>query len=314
MESKYIQGIERKIKEIAKDYKNKGYDVIIDPKSKLIPDFLFDFQTDLIALSKMDNVVVQVKSSDSTTDYNKLEELANIVNSKEKWRFELVFTNPRDRLNIEKEHKIIDSAKIGERIIECKSLLSLNSIESAFLLGWATLEASIRTKLRSINIKDDDIQKPSLHLLKNLFSLGIINHNLLKQLEILNQYRNNLIHGFDAEINKENVKSLIEIIELLTGKSANSEIYNWISFLDLEGYEEIYYLHQSVSCISEFGLFTTYRKGHRIFVKSDIVDEVLELKNETQRREMLEIIEEEYMDGMDPEGFYGFHKAMEKED
>lgn len=314
MESKYIQGIERKIKEIAKDYKSRGYLVIIEPKSKLVPDFLSNFQPDIIALSDMDNVVIEVKSSDSTTDYNKLEDLANIVNYKENWRFELVITNPKDRLNIERKLNVIDSVKIGKRITDCKSLISSNNIESAFLLGWATLEASIRTKLRLINVKDDDIQKPPLHLMKNLFSYGIINHSVLKKLEKFNQYRNNLIHGFEAEINKEDVKSLIEIIELLTGKSANSEIYDWISFLDLEGYEEIYCLHQSVSEISEYGLFTTYKKGRHIFVKSDIVEEELELKNESQRREMLEIIEEDYMDGMDPEGFYGFHRAMEKDD
>lgn len=314
MESKYRQGIERKIKEIAKDYKNKGYQVIIESNSNLVPEFLFNFQADLIALSDNDNVVVEVKSSDSRTDFKKLEELANIVNSREKWRFELVFTNPRDRLKIDSELNLIDSAEIEKRISECKSLLLTNSLESAFLLGWATLEASIRIKLKSINVKDVDIQKPPLHLIKNLFSFGIINQSFLRKLELLNQYRNKINHGFETNINKESVNSLIEIIELLTGKSVNSEIYDWISHLDLEGYEEIYCLYQSVAEIDEYGLFKAYKKGEHIFVKSDIMDEELELSNENKQKEMLEIIEEEYMDGMDSEGFYGFHRAMEKDD
>ncbi|MPN17073.1 hypothetical protein SDC9_164423 [bioreactor metagenome] len=66
--------------------------------------------------------------------------------------------------------------------------------------------------------------------------------------------------------------------------------------------------------VDDYGLFETRRVGKSIFVKSDIVDEELELKDENQQKEMLEIIEEEYMDGMDSEGFYGFHRAMEKDD
>ena len=314
MESKYIQGIERKIKEIAKDYKKKGYQVFIEPNNNMVPQFLFNFKPDLIALSEDDNVVIEVKSSDSQTNFTKLEELANIVNSKEKWRFELVFTNPRNKFKIDNELNVIDSLKIEQRITECKSLLSNGNIESAFLLGWATLEATIRTKLKTIDVKNVDLKKPTLHLLKNLFSFGIFNQTQLRKLELLNQYRNTLIHGFDINVDKESVENLIETIELLSGKSVNSEIYDWISNLDLEGYEEIYCLYQSVAEIDEYGFFKAYKKDGHIFVKSDLMDDELELKNSTQQKEMLEIIEEEYMDGMDSEGFYGFHRAMEKND
>jgi len=36
--------------------------------------------------------------------------------------------------------------------------------------------------------------------------------------------------------------------------------------------------------------------------------------NELERKEFLDLIEQEYMDEMDPEGWYGFKRAMEKDD
>ncbi len=314
MESKYLQGIERKINEIIRDYKSKGYQVIIEPEKNLIPEFLSNFQPDLVALSEKDNVVVEVKSSDSKRDFKRLEELANIINSKENWRFELVFTNPKEKLNNENDLNLIDSVKIETRLNECKSLLISNNIDSAFLIGWSTLEASIRTRLKYLNTKEIDFQKPPLYLIKNLFSFGIINQSVLRKLEFLNQFRNKLIHGFETNLNKENVNSLIEIIELLLKKGDNSDIYKWIEQLDLEGYEEIYSLYRSIEETDEYGMFKTYKKGEKTFVKSDSLDEELELNNEKQKLEILKFIEDEYMNGMNSEGFYGFNKAMEKDD
>ncbi|MEA4975295.1 MAG: hypothetical protein VB046_06120 [Paludibacter sp.] len=314
MESQYIQGIERKIKEIAKDYKKKGYEVIVEPQQSLLPEFLKKFQVDLIARSENDNVVIEVKSSSSKTDFKRLEELANIINSTNNWRFELVFTNPKSELQIENNLLIIDSETIVKRITDCKILLNNNNIIPAFLLGWTVFEASLRIKLRSLNMNEELSKKPVLYLIKSLYSLGVISSTVLRNLEQLNQYRNNIFHGFESQILKQDVTELIEIIEMLNGKGKNTDIYDWISNLDLDGYEEIYCLYRSVAEVDDYGLFETRRVGKSIFVKSDIVDEELELKDENQQKEMLEIIEEEYMDGMDSEGFYGFHRAMEKDD
>lgn len=314
MESKYILGIQRKINEIAKDYKSKGYLVNIEPESSKLPNFIKNFRPDIIALSDLDNVVIEVKSSDSKIDFKSLEELANIVNSKENWRFELVFTNPKNRLSIEKELNVIDLEKIKNRIVECEYLISNDYFDSSFLLAWATLEAAIKIKLTSLNEHDVDVNKPPLHLIKNLFSYGVINQSLLRKIEVLNQKRNALIHGFEAEITKEFILNIIRLIENLTGQSDNSEITKWLSWLDLDGYEEIYALYQSVYYIEDYGLFNTYEKNGKIYVKSNVQEEMLELKNTEQRKAMLKIIEEDYMDGMNSDDFYSFNKAMDKDD
>lgn len=316
MESKYIQGIQRKIKELAKDYKSKGYEVFIEPNNSIVPDFLRGFKADLIALSENDNVVVEVKSSDSRTDYKILEELANIVNSKSNWRFELVFTNPKKQLSLSNSLTLIDAVKIDSRLVDINNLVENNSLESAFLLGWATLEASIRTKLITLIKKEEIVQKTPLHLLKNLYSLGVINQTQLRKLDVLIQKRNQIIHGFEATISKSDIYEAIELIYILNGKGDSSDLYDWLSNQDLENYEDIYCLYRAIDEIGEYGMFSAYKIGDSVFVKSDLMDEEdeLELTNETQIKEILEIIEEDYMDGMHSEGFYAFHNAMEKDD
>ena len=317
MESKNIQGIQRKIKEIAKDYKSKGYEVFIEPNYSILPDFLRNFNADLIALSENDNVIVEVKSSDSQIDYKILEELANIVNSKQNWRFEMVFTNPKKQSNLSNSLTLIDSVKIDSRLVDINNLVENNSLEPAFLLGWATLEASIRTKLITLKFKEEILQKAPLHLLKSLYSLGVINQTQLKKLEVLNQKRNQIIHGFQTTISKNDVYEAIDLINILNGKGDTSDLYEWLSYQDLENYEDIYCLYRAIAEIDEYGMFSAYKKGESIFVKSDLMDdeeEELELINETQVKEILEIIEEDYMDGMHAEGFYAFHNAMDKND
>src|SRR5688572_29529149 len=89
------KNIEKRIKEIAKDYEDKGFSVIIDPKSSQLPQFLKDFQPDIIAKSKKESVVVEVKTTKGQpSDLKQFERLAEVIAKRKKWRFELVFTNP----------------------------------------------------------------------------------------------------------------------------------------------------------------------------------------------------------------------------
>lgn len=315
MESKNIQGIQRRIKEIAKDYESKGYIVTLEPNNSSLPDFLKGFNVDLLATSNDDNVVVEVKSSDSNMNYDQLEKLANIVKGKNNWRFELVFTNPKNQTYNDKL-TVINAEDIHIRINEIQNLIKYNSVDSAFLLGWATLEASMRLKLDSLS-KDDLLQKPSLYLLKSLFSYGVINQIQLKKLEILNENRNQIIHGFESEISTADIFEIINFINLFTKKGNYSDLYDWLSAQDLDNYEEVYCLYRSIAEVDEYGLFSAYKKGDSIFVRSDLMfdeSEELELKNDNQVKEILKLIEDNYMEGMDAEGYYGFHRAMEKDD
>ncbi|MBO7572639.1 MAG: hypothetical protein J6T48_10875 [Bacteroidales bacterium] len=90
----------------------------------------------------------------------------------------------------------------------------------------------------------------------------------------------------------------------------------WIEEIDLSksDYEEIDSLYRSVNEIGDFGLFKTEStKNGQYIVSCSTIDNKLILASEKARTAFLSIIENEYCDGNE-EGWYAFHKAMEKDD
>lgn len=307
-----IKNIERRIKEIAKDYESRGYSVIVSPNQSNLPNFLKGYEPDLIAQNELESVVVGVKSTKgNTAQLKQYESLANAISEHKKWRFELVFTNPIEQTLQKSNVTELSLDKIRQRLDEVKSLIDSNHIEAAFLLAWTTLEASIRLKLK--NKKSDSTNKPTLAVIKTVFSLGYINSHDYKKLERLNQRRNQLIHGFDIPIDKSSVNDLLNIVTYVIGDSKEVVMYNWLEGLDLEDYEEIYQLHYTVRYKRGYGAFT-YLEDNDIIIGCTYIDDKLHLADENEAKQFLSLIEQEYMDDMDAESWYGFKKAMEKDD
>lgn len=310
--SNIIKNIERRIKEIAKDYESRGYSVVVSPNQSNLPEFLRGYEPDLIAESESESVVVEVKSTKgNTAQLKQYESLANVISEHKKWRFELVFTNPIEQ-TVEKANVTeLSLDKIRQRLDEVKSLIELNYVEAAFLLAWTALEASFRLKLE--NKKSDSTNKPTLAVIKTVFSLGYINLHDYKKLERFNQRRNQLIHGFDNPIDKNSVNDLLNIVTYVIGDSKEVVMYNWLESLDLDEFEEVYQLHYTVRYKRDYGAFT-YSENNDISIGCTYLDDKLHLADENEAKQFLSLIEQEYMDDMDAESWYGFKKAMEKDD
>lgn len=92
----------------------------------------------------------------------------------------------------------------------------------------------------------------------------------------------------------------------------------WLAGIDLENYDDVHSLYMSIQQIDEYGGFTTTRRetqnGEQFFIKCDWAEEPLILQSDKARRFMLKHIEQTYCGEMDMEGWYAYHKAMEKDD
>jgi hypothetical protein len=307
-----IKNIERRIKEIAKDYESKGYSVIISPNQSQLPDFLKGFEPDLLVQGESESVVIEVKSTKGNTSQLKhYESLAKTIAEHKGWRFELVFTNPIEQTISTNFSIELSLEKIRQRLDEVNSLMISNHYEAAFLLAWTTLEAALRAKID--NTKTDSSTKPTLAIIKTVYSLGYVNSHDYKKLERLNQRRNLLIHGFDSPIDKNSIDELLNIVSYVIGDSKEVVMYNFLETLDLEDYEEIYQLHTTVRYKKGYGAFT-YTESQGITIGCTYNDEKLFLEGENEERQFLSLIEQEYMDDMDAESWYGFKRAMEKDD
>ncbi len=78
------------VEDVANDYRQQGYDVIVAPADEQLPDFLRSFQLSMLARSPSENVVVEVRTRASLTATPKLDKLAKVINDQDGWRIDLV--------------------------------------------------------------------------------------------------------------------------------------------------------------------------------------------------------------------------------
>lgn len=212
MSNKNIELIDKKIKEIAKDYREKGYKVILEPKGLDIPYFLSGFEPDIIAINDNENVVVEVKTESTINKAPYLEKIAQAVDKQSDWRFELVITNSKNQSTINtSDQNELNLNQLKLIFEEVKTLLDLNHLRAAFIISWSGLESIARTVLEQENIQKSG-QLNVLISIKNLFSYGLINKDDYDFLYNTFQKRNKVVHGFQtSELSKEDVLRLLKL-------------------------------------------------------------------------------------------------------
>lgn len=90
---------------------------------------------------------------------------------------------------------------------------------------------------------------------------------------------------------------------------------DWLDTTDLSDFNDVYSLYQSVAGVEEFGAYTTISiQEDKFLVEAIDSNEKLLLASDKARNAFLKHIEQNYCEGMDIEGYYGYHHAMEKDD
>jgi hypothetical protein len=86
-----MQALER----IAKQYRDEGYEVIIQPRADQVPPFAPGFEVDLIATRRNKGVLAEIKTSRSDLARDpQITRLAEIVNAQPGWRLDVVVLEP----------------------------------------------------------------------------------------------------------------------------------------------------------------------------------------------------------------------------
>lgn len=91
----------------------------------------------------------------------------------------------------------------------------------------------------------------------------------------------------------------------------------WLDTVELEDYDDVDSLYRTVNDLSDYGVFSidaARGENNGWILKVEGGDMVLHLKTEKARRSFLSILEDRFCEGMSEEGWYAFHKAMEKDD
>ncbi len=203
--------------EVAQEYRQKGYEVILSPTHEELPDFLRDYRyrPDMIVRRGEDAALIEVKSRRSImSSAANLKKLAAVVNAHPGWRLELLMTNPEDALYSFQLEDSLQADEIKSRLQIAKEL-TINHPESAILYLWSLAEATFRLLADHEGLMLQKLESP-LHLLKQLGTEGVISQTDYQLFMNAFGLRNAIAHGFKAtSLTSVSMLELIETTEQL---------------------------------------------------------------------------------------------------
>lgn len=189
----------------AEEYRRKGYEVALDAPL----DFFPGCRADLLA-SKADEVrVIEVKSRSSLAANPRIREMAQAVDAKPGWSFELLLVAEPEKLDSPEGAAWFDRDRTLQRIEDAEKALASGASESALLLAWSAAEAATRILVADQEGSNRDINAPGYFLDQAVF-LGFISHEEYERLVMVKQYRNAIVHafthgGFSADLVRETI-------------------------------------------------------------------------------------------------------------
>ena len=189
-----ITAEQKYLDDAVREYESKGYRIVKEPDSTELPDFLTGFRPDLIAYGDRENVVIEVKPSATFAQSRDIVSLADAVNERTGWRFELIVTPP----SMQEEAAGLDWWEIRHRIADARELLD-DQKDAAAVLAWSAAEATMRLVARQQSISLGSVQRNTpFFLMKKLFSLGLLSREDYDVFAEGIQLRNLIIHGYQA--------------------------------------------------------------------------------------------------------------------
>lgn len=183
------------LESVAAQYRERGYQVDVEPTGPNVPDFLAGFRPDLIARGQADNVVVEVKVGTRTAVAERLREIAERVNREPGWRFSVVFADPQ-RPGQFVEGETVSLALLEQRVQKAQRLLLEDQQEAAFLLLWSALEGILRLLGERVHLPLKSL--PPSALIRELYSEGELSREQFDVLIRILPLRNQLVHGLEA--------------------------------------------------------------------------------------------------------------------
>ena len=190
-----------------KKYLDRGYEV----SRGVALDFFPGFEVDLLLRKGDETKVVEVKTATSLSRDPRINELADIVDSKPGWSFTLELIGERERMPSHKGVEPFDREDVALRIAEAERALKAGFPEAAILLAWSAAESAARISLAVEGIAIKRITS-SGYTIGRAVSEGALSLENVRYLDEAEKHRNAIVHGFKGvDIDGESlVSGLIE--------------------------------------------------------------------------------------------------------
>ena len=178
---------------VAREYRSKGYEVTLVPKI----DFLPGMTPDILVRRGKERIVVGVKSGTSLAADRSVAEMARILYEKPGWTFELVLVPEPEKLDSPDGARSWERERILLKSEEAEGLLRSGFSEAAFLTAWSTCEAAIRAAVAEEGVPESGVTTGLFVISQAVFE-GVLSRSEYDDLMPMLEYRNAIVHGFDA--------------------------------------------------------------------------------------------------------------------
>src|SRR5262245_56421875 len=137
------------VKKVGDDYARSGYTIVTNPVPPDLPASLVGLGIDLIARKGPATVAVQVKARDELYDLVN-NPVAEQVEAIPGWSVDLVVLPADPNMEVPSDGVEAGEQYISRLVDEAEAGLNSGLLRSAFLLGWAAAEASMREAARRL--------------------------------------------------------------------------------------------------------------------------------------------------------------------
>lgn len=203
---------------MVREYRARGYDVVVQPAREQLPEFLALFQLDVVARGPGENVVIEIKPRSELARSGELERIAEAVQHQPGWRLELVVTEePGLSSGTGSSLGREDLAGILRNV---QTMLDLDPRgaesfgKAAFLYAWSAAEVALRLLAEAEGIELRRTDAP--YLLTQLATEAVLSREEYDFLVHAMQVRNAIAHGFKTDqFQPDEVPALVSTIDRL---------------------------------------------------------------------------------------------------
>jgi REase_AHJR-like len=229
--SRRDRGGVKSVNDVARRYREAGYDVVVEPSLDQLPDFLRPFRPDVLAHRGDERVIVEVKSRRELQASSELSELAAAVEQQPGWRLEFVNLGDRHRLRDEPAATTALRPRELDAILEdaWTAVVRGHTVSSLVLAAlaaeWLLRKIGKRTLRRGADAGP-------IALAKTLYSEGPLAQEHYEVLLTLFEARNRALHG-GASQDADVAAALGAITELRDLENTRDRIERDLSSEDL---------------------------------------------------------------------------------
>ena len=187
---------------VARQYRREGYRVAVPDRGDPVPSFLDGTTPDLVAERDDDRVAVMVKRADRIAGSNELVTLAERIEGRLGWRFELISVAPPVEVELVEDGAL---DVIGQ-------LVAQGSLRAAFLLRFAEME----NILAFIAVAAGERLAPDVvGMAGDLVRSGALSGEALIAVRAAVGLRNAIVHGVATSPDRDAVERLEALVAQL---------------------------------------------------------------------------------------------------